>query len=48
MRARAVDSKTSTYKIKKEEVTFTSYEGVENIGLAVPINYAKPMLSMAK
>ena len=48
MRARAIDSKTKTYKIKKEEITLSSYEGVENIGLAVPINYAKPMLSMAK
>lgn len=48
MRARAVDSKTKTYKIEKEEITLSSYEGVENIGLAVPINYAKPMLSMAK
>jgi len=48
MRARAVDSKTKTFMIKKEEVTVSSYEGVENIGLAVPINYAKPMLSMAK
>jgi len=48
MRARAVDSTTKTFKVKKEEVTVTSYEGVENIGLAVPINYAKPMLSMAK
>jgi len=48
MRARAIDSNTKTFKVKKEEITVTSLDGAENIGLAVPINYAKPMLSLAK
>ena len=46
--ARAVDEVTRTFKIEKEEVTVSSSEGVENIGLAIPINYAKPLLSLAK
>lgn len=46
MRARAVDFNTKTFKVKKEEITVTSHDGAENIGLAVPINYAKPMLSL--
>jgi S1-C subfamily serine protease len=46
--ARAVGEVTRTFKIEKEEVTVSSSEGVENIGLAIPINYAKPLLSLAK
>jgi len=48
MRARAAELKTKTVEIKKESISFSTIEGVENIGLAVPINYAKPMLNMAK
>jgi len=46
MKARAVSESSKIMEVEKEAVTVTTYEGVENIGLAVPINHVRPMLGM--
>jgi len=48
MSARAVSESSKVMEVEKEAVTITTYEGVENIGLAVPINYVRPMLEMVR
>ncbi len=45
LRARAVTENAKVVKIKKEMVTLRTIEAVENIGLAIPINYVRPLLS---
>jgi len=48
MKARAVSESSKIMEVEKEAVTVTTYEGVENIGLAVPINHVRPILGMVR
>lgn len=48
MMARAVNEESRVVELEKREVVLTTHEAVENIGLAIPINYTRPMLGMVK
>ena len=47
-RAVAVDAVERTFKVEKENFKATTYDAANHIGLAVPISYAKSLLSMTK
>jgi len=47
-RAVAVDTVERTFKVDKENFKATTYDAANHIGLAVPISYAKSLLSMTK
>lgn len=47
MRAVALASKSQTIQVENNVKVVESVSAVENIGLAIPINYAKPLLQLA-